>query len=128
MEVPLALRRYRRLAINSGSEFSGLVLRYSKQPLSWDRSALRCLKLRLGNAPTYLRNQQGSLSTFLKNPRLPIRNDGEGRDLRHIIVDRKNWRVFASDRDYQLSLQREPSGTVSDSIRAGSNGVTLVFP
>ena len=53
-----------------------------------------------------------------------------GRSRGHVKTDATGaFRLDGlADRDYQLSLQRETSGTVSDSIRAGSNGVTLVFP
>ena len=53
----------------------------------------------------YLERQRGPLSTFLADPRIPIHNNDEERDLRHIAVGRKNWMVFASDRGGQVACR-----------------------
>ena len=55
-------------------------------------------KSQLGKAIVYLQRQSRPLSTFLADPRIPIHNNDEERDLRHLAVGRKNWLVFASDR------------------------------
>jgi transposase len=55
-------------------------------------------KSQLGKALVYLERQRGPLSAFLQDPRIPIHNNDEERDLRHLAVGRKNWLVFASNR------------------------------
>jgi len=71
--------------------------------LSLQRSTLP--KSQLGKALVYLERQRGPLSTFLADPRIPIHNNDEERDLRHIAVGRKNWMVFASDRGGQVACR-----------------------
>lgn len=61
--------------------------------LSRQRSTLP--KSQLGKALVYLDRQRGPLSTFLANPRIPIHNNDEERDLRHLAVGRNNWQIFA---------------------------------
>ena len=66
------------------------------EALSLRRSTLP--KSQLGKALRYLDRQQKPLSTFLTDPRIPIHNNDEERDLRHLAVGRNNWLIFASER------------------------------
>jgi len=71
--------------------------------LSQQRSTLP--KSQLGKALVYLERQRGPLSTCLTDPRIPIHNNDQERDLRHLAVGRKNWLVFASDRGGQVACR-----------------------
>lgn len=71
--------------------------------LSEQRSTLP--KSQLGKALVYLERQRGPLSTFLADPHIPIHNNDEERDLRHLAVGRKNWLVFASERGGQVACR-----------------------
>jgi transposase len=42
--------------------------------------------------------QQAPLSTFLADARIPIHNNDEERDLRHLALGRKNWIQFGNER------------------------------
>jgi transposase len=53
---------------------------------------------KLGKALGYLRRQRNPLSTFLADARIPIHNNDEERDLRHLAMGRNNWLIFASER------------------------------
>ena len=55
-------------------------------------------KSKLGKALGYLFNQRSQLEVFLGDPRIEPHNNDSERDLRHIVVGRKNWMVFASPR------------------------------
>jgi len=71
--------------------------------LSGQRSTLP--KSQLGKALGYLDRQQKPLSTFLTDPRIPIHNNDEERDLRHLALGRNNWLVFASERGGQVACR-----------------------
>ena len=62
-------------------------------------------KSKLGKAITYLANQRGPLGAFLDNPGVPIHNNDQERDLRHIITGRKNWLLFASPRGGEVACR-----------------------
>lgn len=64
--------------------------------LSQRRSTLP--KSNLGKALTYLERQRQPLSVFITDARIPIHNNDEERDLRHLALGRKNWLVFGSQR------------------------------
>lgn len=66
------------------------------QELSLKRSTVP--KSQLGKALVYLDRQRGPLSTFLADPRIPIHNNDEERDLRHLAIGRNNWQIFSSER------------------------------
>jgi hypothetical protein len=53
----------------------------------------------------YLDRQRGPLSTFLTDPRIPIHNNDEERDLRHLAVGRNNWQIFGSERGGQVACR-----------------------
>ena len=55
-------------------------------------------KSALGKALTYLDNQWEPLRLFLEIPDLPIHNNDAERALRHVVVGRKNWLFFGSER------------------------------
>ena len=59
----------------------------------------------LGKALTYLENQREALEVFLSDPRVPLSNNDSERDLRHIVVGRANWLVFASQRGGEVACQ-----------------------
>ena len=62
-------------------------------------------KSKLGKAVSYLLNQQKPLSVFISDPRVPIHNNDEERDLRHVVVGRNNWMVFASQRGGEVACR-----------------------
>ena len=39
-----------------------------------------------------------SLMAHLDNGRIPIHNNDTERDLRHVVIGRKNWMTFGSER------------------------------
>ena len=63
-----------------------------------DRDRATVPKSKLGKALGYLDRQRDPLTVFLEEPRIPIHNNDQERDLRHLAVGRKNWLVFASER------------------------------
>jgi len=58
---------------------------------------------KLGKALGYLFNQREALSAFLDEPRLEIHNNDAERDLRHVVVGRKNYLVFGSPRGGEVA-------------------------
>jgi transposase len=52
----------------------------------------------IGKATTYVLRQQQPLSTFLDDARIPIHNNDEERDLRHLKLGKKNWQILGSER------------------------------
>lgn len=60
-------------------------------------------KGKLGKALGYLFNQKDPLMVFLDEPRLEIHNNDSERDLRHIVVGRKNYLVFGSPRGGEVA-------------------------
>ncbi len=60
-------------------------------------------KSKLGKALGYLSNQKDALGVFLDDPRLEIHNNDSERDLRHIVVGRKNYLVFGSARGGEVA-------------------------
>jgi hypothetical protein len=59
----------------------------------------------LGKALGYLENQRKPLEVFLADPRIPLSNNDSERDLRHIVVGRANWLVFASQRGGEVACR-----------------------
>ena len=59
----------------------------------------------LGKALAYLENQRESLEVFLNDPRVPLSNNDCERDLRHVVVGRANWLVFASPRGGEVACR-----------------------
>lgn len=60
-------------------------------------------KSKLGKALGYLFNQEDELAVFLVDPRIEIHNNDAERDLRHVVVGRNNWMVFASQRGGEVA-------------------------
>ena len=60
-------------------------------------------KAKLGKALGYLFNQRRQLEVFLEDPRIEIHNNDAERDLRHVVVGRNNWMVFASRRGAEVA-------------------------
>ena len=58
-----------------------------------------------GKGLTYLENQRKPLHAFLYDPRIPLSNNDSERDLRHIVVGRANWLVFASPRGGEVACR-----------------------
>ena len=52
---------------------------------------------RLGEAVKYYRNQRHGLRTFLEDPRLCLDNNLSERNLRAVVIGRKNWLFAGSD-------------------------------
>jgi transposase len=59
----------------------------------------------LGKGLVYLENQREALEVFLADPRVPLTNNDSERDLRHIVVGRNNWLVFASPRGGEVACR-----------------------
>ena len=62
-------------------------------------------KSKLGKAVGYLYSQRERLAVFLDDPAVPIHNNDAERDLRHVVVGRKNWLFFASERGGQVAAR-----------------------
>jgi len=60
---------------------------------------------KLGKAVGYLANQADPLAVFLEDARIPIHNNDAERDLRHVVVGRKNWLVFASPKGGEVACR-----------------------
>jgi len=52
---------------------------------------------KLGEAVKYYRNQRHGLRTFFENPRLCLDNNLSERNLRSVVIGRKNWLFAGSD-------------------------------
>lgn len=59
----------------------------------------------LGKGLAYLENQREPLAVFLSDPRIPLSNNDSERDLRHVMVGRANWLVFASQRGGEVACR-----------------------
>lgn len=62
-------------------------------------------KSRMGKALTYIFNQRTPLAVFLEEPRIPIHNNDQERDLRHVVTGRKNWLVFGSEKGGEVACR-----------------------
>lgn len=62
-------------------------------------------KSKLGKGVRYLENQREALEVCLSDPRIPIHNNDEERDLRHIVTGRKAWSIFASPRGGEVACR-----------------------
>lgn len=60
-------------------------------------------KSKLGKSLGYLFNQKEPLSVFLEDPRIEVHNNDAERDLRHVVLGRNNWLVFASPRGGEVA-------------------------
>jgi len=60
-------------------------------------------KGKLGKALGYLFNQKDALRAFLDDPRLEVHNNDAERDLRHVVIGRKNYLVFGSPRGGEVA-------------------------
>ena len=60
---------------------------------------------KLGKAVTYVLRQQRPLSTFLDDARIPIHNNDEERDLRHLKLGMKNWQILGSERGGEVACR-----------------------
>lgn len=70
-----------------------------------DQAAATLARGQLGKGLSYLARQREPLSVFLADPRIPIHNNDSERDLRHIVVGRNNWQVFASPRGGEVACR-----------------------
>lgn len=70
-----------------------------------DQAAATLARGQLGKGLSYLARQRGPLAVFLADPRIPIHNNDSERDLRHIVVGRNNWQVFASPRGGEVACR-----------------------
>lgn len=60
---------------------------------------------KLGKAVKYVLRQQRPLSTFLDDARIPIHNNDEERDLRHLKLGKKNWQILGSKRGGEVACR-----------------------
>jgi transposase len=70
-----------------------------------DQAAATLARGQLGKGLSYLARQRGPLAVFLTEPRIPIHNNDSERDLRHIVVGRNNWQVFASPKGGEVACR-----------------------
>lgn len=70
-----------------------------------DSKASTMPQSKLGKAVTYVRNQARALATFVTDPRIPMHNNDQERDLRHIVIGRKNWLIFASPKGGEIACR-----------------------
>ncbi len=59
----------------------------------------------LGKATTYVLRLQQPLSAFLADARIPIHNNDEERDLRHLKLGTKNWQILGSERGGEVACR-----------------------
>ncbi len=76
-------------------------------------------KSKLGKGVGYLSKQREALEVCLSDPRIPIHNNDEERDLRHIVTGRKAWSVFASPRGGEVACRLY--SLVLSCIQCGAN-------
>ncbi len=115
LERAVARRAERRgLTLNERVELRGAVRARRSRALverihaaGWDLFELRSTlpKSKLGKAVKYLANQRASLDVFLDEPRIPIHNNDSERDMRHVVIGRKNWLVFASPKGGEVACR-----------------------
>jgi len=55
------------------------------------------------SAVRYWINQRKGLLAHLENGRIPIHNNDTERDIRHVVIGRKNWMTFASQRGGEVA-------------------------
>ena len=60
---------------------------------------------KLGKAVRYLFGQREALEAFREDARIPLHNNDQELDLRHVAVGRKNWLVFASARGGEVACR-----------------------
>jgi len=75
--------------------------------LLWELDAIPQItpQSKLGKGIRYALNQEQRLRVCLDDPRVPIHNNDSERDLRHIILGRNNWMVFASQRGGEIACR-----------------------
>ncbi|MDP2734968.1 MAG: IS66 family transposase [bacterium] len=61
-----------------------------------ERSEFVLPKSNLGAAINYALERKDSLEKFLENPHIPMDNNQSERDLRHVVIGRKNWNFAGS--------------------------------
>ena len=61
-----------------------------------ERSEFVLPKSSLGIAINYTLERRASLERFLDDPRIPMDNNQSERDLRHVVIGRKNWNFAGS--------------------------------
>ena len=116
LDLDLAARRELRARIRERRSVALVRKLYeTANTLAQERATLP--RSQLGKGLTYLENQREPLEAFLSDPRIPLSNNDSERDLRHIVVGRANWLVFASPRGgdvacrlYSLMLSCKENG------------------
>lgn len=75
--------------------------------LLWELDAVPAIvpQSKLGKGIAYALNQEARLRVFLDDARVPVHNNDSERDLRHIIIGRKNWMTFASHRGGEVACR-----------------------
>lgn len=104
LELDLAARRELRARVRA--QRSAIVLaKLYEVAGKLDQAAATLARGQLGKGLSYLARQRGPLAVFLTEPRIPIHNNDCERDLRHIVVGRNNWQVFASPRGGEVACR-----------------------
>lgn len=104
LDLDLAARRELRARIRARR--SAIVVRKLYETANTlAQSASTLPRGQLGKGLGYLEGQRQSLEVFLTDPRIPLTNNDSERDLRHIVVGRNNWLVFASPRGGEVACR-----------------------
>jgi transposase len=104
LRLDLAARRELRARIRARR--SAVVVRKLNQTgNTLAQSAATLPRGQFGKALGYLECQRAALEIFLTEPRIPLTNYDSERDLRHIVLGRNNWFVFASPRGGEVACR-----------------------
>ena len=80
---------------------------YRRLHLLWELDGVPQImpESKLGKGIRYVLNQESRLRTCLSDARIPLDNNDSERDLRHVILGRKNWQIFASPRGGEVACR-----------------------
>lgn len=104
LRLDLAARRELRARIRA-QRSAAMMRRLYKTANNLAQAASTLPRGQLGKALAYLENQRESLEVFLSDARVPLSNNDCERDLRHVVVGRANWLVFASPRGGEVACR-----------------------
>jgi len=104
LELDLAARRELRGRVRARRS-AVVVRRLYETANGLSQGAAALPRGQLGKGLVYLENQRKPLEVFLSDPRIPLSNNDSERDLRHVVVGRANWLVFASPRGGEVACR-----------------------
>jgi transposase len=104
LKLDLAVRRELRTRVRA-QRSTAVMRRLYEAANQLAQKASTLPRSQLGKALAYLENQRESLEIFLSDARVPLSNNDCERDLRHVVVGRANWLVFASPRGGEVACR-----------------------